>query len=81
MENREKYYDLFKSNLKVGSVRDLGCALYVIKTKGEDNCPKGIDCKESCLETFEWFYEEYIPNLQKEYNEKGTLDGKELETT
>ena len=56
MENREKYYDLFKSNLKVGSVRDLGCALYVIKTKGEDNCPKGIDCKECCLETFELFY-------------------------
>lgn len=53
MENREKYYNLFKSNLKVGSVRDLGCALYVIKTKGEDNCPKGIDCKECCLETFE----------------------------
>lgn len=80
MENREKYYDLIKRNLKGRSVRDFGCALYEFRTKG-DNCPKGIDCKECCLETFEWFYEEYIPAIQEEYNEKGTPDGEELEVT
>ena len=80
MENREKYYDLIKSNLKGRSVRDFGCTLYEFRTKGE-NCPKDIDCKECCLKSLEWLCEEYIPTIQEEYNEKGTLDGEELEVT
>lgn len=85
MKNIEKYYDVIKRKLQKGSFKNLGCAVYDFRTKGDD-CPEGIDCEECCLKNFEWLYKEDkdsedIPTAEEKNIEKTTLDTEELEIT
>lgn len=82
MENREKYRDIIKNKLKIGNFRDLACVLYELRTKVND-CPKGTDCVECCLKSYEWLCTEYIgiPTVEENNIAKAALNTEEPEAT
>ena len=82
MKNIEKYHDAIKQKLQTTDVLNLYCTVNEIRT-GCDDCPKGTDCVECCLKSYEWLCTEYIgiPTVEENNITKAALDTEEPEAT